>query len=482
MSVAKIFFTPIKRMFHAIICVDSTGRGIGKNNGIPFKNTEDLKNFKRITEGHIVIMGGNTWRSLPKKLPNRLNVVISRSIKSENNKPDMVFNTIRECVIYLSNPQFKEKQKYVIGGAQIYDWFFEQKLINRLFLTEVEHNFNCDVKIAGIPFGCFRSIHSYETALVSALIKSAATMHKWSYSELQYINYTEMEFLNTLKNIMTNGVVQIDRTNVGTRSVFGTYLKFDLSNNTIPLSTTKRSSLRMIMEELLWILRGQTNANILSEKGIKVWNPNTTTEFLQKRGLPYNAGDIGSTYGFSLRHFGADYNGMHENYNGKGFDQLKEVIRLIKEEPTSRRIILNLWNPASLHKCALPPCLFCYEFYVDTVERTLSCIMVQRSSDISLAGYWNVGTGSLLTHMLARITGLKAKELHWSICNAHIYLNQESAVNEQLDRTPRTFPKLYFKETAPSLENGKDITEFEYSDLILVGYNPYPPIKSILNA
>lgn len=154
-----------------------------------------------------------------------------------------------------------------------------------------------------------------------------------------------------------------------------------------------------------------------------------------------------------------------------------ECIRLIKEEPTSRRIVISLWNPCDLNKMSLPPCGYQYQFYVSN-NTHLSCKITQRSSDISLAGGWNVASGALLTILMARICGLEPKELIWSPGDTHIYLNQLEAVKEQLKRTPRIFPKLYFRDDCKKL----DITDFEFSDLVLVNYNPYPTIKIVMNA
>lgn len=286
----------------------------------------------------------------------------------------------------------------------------------------------------------------------------------------------EQQLLDTLSSILKQGETRVDRTGIGTKSIFGIDMRFDLSNNTFPLLTTRKLSLRMIFEELMWFLRGQTDTKILKEKKVPVWNANSSRDFLDKRNLGhYEEGDIGPAYGFQFRHFGATYVDCHTDYKLQGFDQLNYVIDLLKNDPTSRRIIMNIWNPCVLDQVALPPCLFCYQFYVSE-GKYLSCKLTQRSSDISLAGGWNIATGSLLVYMLSALCGYEPKELIWSIGDCHIYLNQIEGVKEQLKRHPRSSPKLHILKTPDKIE------EFQYDCFRLDDYMPYPAIKLKLNA
>lgn len=286
----------------------------------------------------------------------------------------------------------------------------------------------------------------------------------------------EQQILDTLSTILKEGETRSDRTRIGTRSIFGVDMRFDLTDNNFPLITTRKLSLRMVFEELMWFLRGQTDAKILKDKKVPVWNANSSREFLDARGLShYEEGDIGSAYGFQFRHFGAKYTDCHTDYTGQGFDQVEYVIKLLKTNPTSRRIIMNLWNPTTLDEVALPPCLMMYQFYVSE-GKYLSCKLTQRSSDISLAGGWNIATGSLLVYMLSAICNLKPKELIWSVGDCHVYLNQIDGVKEQLKRTPKRPPKLHIVKTPHSLE------EFEYNCFRLSNYTPHPAIKLALNA
>ena len=518
-------------MFSLIICSDRE-RGIGMHNGeIPFKNSADLKHFKKATTDNIVIMGRKTWDAIPIKyrpLSNRINVIISSkgyailenetfgrpdfmkplSVKDKIdycdsiNSPIMVFTSIKECVKELSKKQYKEKEKFVAGGATIYDYFWKNSLVSHIYSTIVYHNFNCEV-FTQIPIvddllesehwdmTSFEKMTFDDAVAFDKELKKCMPEYSWTYYRFSYINKEEKQFLNVLKSVDEEGEIRNDRTGTGTKAIFAPAdMRFDLTNNNFPLLTTRAMNLRLIFEELMFFLRGQTDIKILEEKKVKIWTPNTTREFLDSRGLQhYDVGDIGATYGFLYRHQGANYINCQTDYTGQGFDQLAEVIRLLKEDPYSRRIMINLWDPINMHKMSLPPCLFNFQFYVsfDALNtKWLSCKITQRSSDISLAGGWNIATGALFTHMLAHVTGMRPKSLIWSPGDTHIYLNQLEGVKNQLSREPRIFPKLYFKKNEKNKETKenkeKEITDFEFTDLELVNYNPHAPIKLAMNA
>jgi thymidylate synthase len=469
-------------MFSLVLCLDKNN-GIGMYDGtIPFKNSADMANFKRLTTGNIVIMGRKTWETLKGPLQGRLNIIVSsaRFDSIEECPNTMKFKSIEACMIELSKKEYTSKKKYVIGGASLYNYFLLNKLAQRIYCTKVHADFACEVKV---NYNFLNDIYISEEPEImeveNKLKECAADGNIWTYRIYEFLNQEEGYFLSSLREVIECGANRADRTRIGTKAVFGHYFEFNLSGNTIPLGTTKPVPLRLVFEELMWFLRGQTDSKILEAKGVNIWKGNSSREFLDSRGLAYKEGDTGPAYGFAFRHYGADYVGADANYEGKGFDQLEEVIRLIREEPHSRRILINLWNPAALHKTPLPPCLYGYQFFVDTEKKTLSCLMSQRSSDISLAGFWNIATGSLLTILLARITGLKPSCLKWMVGDIHIYNNQIDAVQTQLGRAARCYPKIFFKDTAPSSPG--NITDFVYEDIILVGYNPYPAIKSIMN-
>ncbi|CAM9244375.1 unnamed protein product [Ascophyllum nodosum] len=283
-------------------------------------------------------------------------------------------------------------------------------------------------------------------------------------------NEEEMQYLRLVKEILDNGVRRGDRTGTGTLSKFGVQMRFSLREERFPLLTTKRVFWRGVAEELLWFISGCTNANVLKERGIHIWDGNGSREFLDNLGLTdREEGDLGPVYGFQWRHFGAEYTNMRADYTGKGVDQLAECIKKIKTNPEDRRIVLSAWNPADLGKMALPPChMFC-QFYV--AEGELSCQMYQRSADMGLGVPFNIASYALLTRLVAQACDLKAGEFVHTIGDAHVYLNHVEALREQLRRKPRPFPTLSI---APGKNN---IDSFEYSDFELRGYSPHKTIK-----
>lgn len=282
-------------------------------------------------------------------------------------------------------------------------------------------------------------------------------------------DHPEYQYLNLVKDVIETGSKKDDRTGIGIMSKFGAMMKFPLKD-TFPLLTTKRVFFRGVAEELLFFIRGDTNTNHLVEKGVKIWEGNTTREFLDSRKLyDKEVGDMGPMYGWQMRHWGADYVNMDTDYTGKGIDQLKECIRLIKDEPTSRRIVMSVWNVGDLDKGVLAPCHILVQFYVTNGE--LSCLMYQRSADLGLGVAFNIASYSLLTCMIAHSVGLQTGEFVHTLGDAHVYLNHVEPLKVQLERTPKPLPKLVFK-CEP-----KNIEEYTMDDFEIVGYNCWPTIK-----
>eukprot|EP00920_Eleutheroschizon_duboscqi_P038010 GHVT01090925.1.p1 GENE.GHVT01090925.1~~GHVT01090925.1.p1 ORF type:complete len:480 (+),score=77.59 GHVT01090925.1:872-2311(+) len=224
------------------------------------------------------------------------------------------------------------------------------------------------------------------------LVDPVATIKLRRHPELQYIDL--------IADIINRGSKAMDRTQVGTLMQFGRQMRFDLRKS-FPLLTTKKVFWRGVVEELLWFIRGETNGNVLANKGVKIWEANGTREFLDNRGLTEReVGDLGPIYGFQWRHFGADYKDMHADYSGKGVDQLKNVIELLKTDPNSRRNIMCAWNAKDLPSMALPPCHALVQFQVCSGE--LSCMMFQRSADMGLGVPFNIASYALLTCIVAK--------------------------------------------------------------------------------
>ena len=281
-----------------------------------------------------------------------------------------------------------------------------------------------------------------------------------------------------MNKILNEGQSNNDRTGVGTLSVFGAMLKFDL-RDTFPISTTKRIFFRAIFEELMLYLSGKTDNTILQDKGIHVWDGNTSREFLDKRGLThYPTGDMGQTYGFNMRHYGGVYTDCKTEYPpGYGYDQLANVIHLIKNDPYSRRIIIDLWDPSTIDKAALPSCLCKYQFNVNVEKRELNLAIYLRSSDYFLANNWNTCTGALLVHMICNLEGVELTpgELTVFIADAHIYKSHIEQVKKNLARRPYPYPKLLVNGNE---QKKKNIMDFVWEDFELVGYKCHPGIKA----
>lgn len=255
--------------------------------------------------------------------------------------------------------------------------------------------------------------------------------------------YEERIYLNALFTILEKGEKRTDRTGTGTLSIFGrTHLSFDLQGGQIPLLTTRRIYWKGVVEELLWMIRGCTDAKELAKKHVHIWDANGSREALDKLGFKNRKeGDLGPVYGFQWRHFGAKYIDCETNYKGQGVDQLQNVVSLVRKNPDSRRIVMSSWNVCDIPLMALPPCHVSAQFYVHLEEKKLSCMVYQRSADFALGVPFNIASYALLTHMIARVCKLEAKNLHYTVGDAHIYNNHVDAIKTQLAREPEApFP------------------------------------------
>ena len=258
------------------------------------------------------------------------------------------------------------------------------------------------------------------------------------------------QYLDLLREIRDNGVTKTDRTGVGTKSIFGHQMRFNLQDG-FPLLTTKKVFLKGIIYELLWFLKGDTNIKFLTDHNVHIWD-----EWADENG------DLGYVYGKQWRSW--------EATDGRVIDQISQVVDLIKNHPNSRRILVTAWNPAEIDKMALPPWHCLFQFYV--ADGKLSCQLYQRSADTFLGVPFNIASYALLTMMLAQVCDLKPGEFIHTTGDTHIYLNHLNQVNEQLSREPRPLPKMIIN---PDV---KSIFDFKYEDFKLEGYDPYPAIKA----
>ena len=257
------------------------------------------------------------------------------------------------------------------------------------------------------------------------------------------------QYLDLLRHILDNGVVKGDRTGTGTISTFGYQMRFNLEEG-FPLVTTKKLHLKSIIYELLWFLRGDTNARWLQERGVRIWNEWASPD-----------GDLGHIYGYQWRSWPA--------YDGGFIDQISEAVDTIKNDPDSRRIIVSAWNVADLKNMNLPPCHAFFQFYV--ADGRLSLQLYQRSADSFLGVPFNIASYALLTMMMAQVCGLRPGDFIHTLGDAHIYNNHFEQVREQLSRTPRALPTMRINPDVHS------IFDFKYEDFTLENYDPLPHIK-----
>tara|TARA_B100001059_G_scaffold106939_1_gene106607 strand:+ start:1394 stop:2275 length:882 start_codon:yes stop_codon:yes gene_type:complete len=256
----------------------------------------------------------------------------------------------------------------------------------------------------------------------------------------------EHQYLDLIEEVLTNGTFEMSR-NGNTYSIFGHQMTFSLKNGTLPLLTTKRVGWKTCFRELMWFVRGCTNNAELQKQNVKIWNANASREFLDSRGLTdLSENDLGPIYGHQWRHFNASYVSCHTDYTGQGIDQLQNIIHALKdpEQHHSRRLVMSAWNPCQLHEMALPPCHVLVQFKVRD-HKYLSCSLYQRSGDIGLGIPFNIASYSLLTHILAKHCGLEAEKFIHTIGDAHIYEDHKEALQEQITRTPYSFPQIEIK-------------------------------------
>jgi len=258
------------------------------------------------------------------------------------------------------------------------------------------------------------------------------------------------QYLDLLQHVLANGALKSDRTGIGTRSIFGYQMRFDLADG-FPLLTTKKLHLKSIIHELLWFLRGDTNVAYLQDHGVRIWN-----EWADA------AGELGPVYGHQWRSWPAP--------DGHGIDQIARLVEAIKRTPNSRRLIVSAWNVADIDAMKLPPCHCLFQLYVS--DGRLSCQLYQRSGDVFLGVPFNIASYALLTQMLAQVCDLQPGEFIHTFGDVHLYLNHAEQALLQLGREPRPLPRMIIN---PAV---KDIFGFRYEDFSLTGYDPHPHIAA----
>ena len=470
---------------------------IGENDKLLIHSKKDLKNFQQITTGksetkNIVIMGYKTWLSIPegkRPLKDRMNIVLTKShivSESENVKS---FKSLEKAFSWSSKGG---GEIFVIGGTQIFNECCKSEYIDnldKLYVTRFDDNYHPRNTTHSFPSQLFNDmklvkqspinheicerphLETPKSFLDEYLKEQTSKSISFTfdiYQNKNEINEEEYQYLNLLKKVLEEGL-ETESRNSKVFSLFGEKMVYDLSKG-FPLLTTKRVGYKTVLRELLWFIRGSTSNKELTDKKVHIWTQNSSREFLDSRGLDHEEGDLGPVYGFQWRHFGAEYEDKDTDYRGKGVDQLQNVIDLIKNEPNSRRIILNSWNASDLDKMALPPCHVMCQFNVDTKNNKLDCQLYQRSGDMFLGVPFNIASYAFLTHIIGKITGYQVGRLIHILGDTHIYESHLDAVKEQIERVPYQFPELSISNELTDINTIKEeyftFQNYKYHDKI----------------
>jgi len=447
--------------FDIVACVDKNN-GLGKDNTIPWMKSEygkeDMNYFRSLTtqtiyekKKNIVIMGFNTFRSLSyKALVNRFNIVISKTNTCNYDNihyEESLDNALKYCLVH------KEEYNriFVIGGKKLYDIALKHPCCRNIYLTRLldDIDYKCDVF-----FNMNKSCK---------LINQYQNMYNL-YETYENTNQGEINYLNLLNTILLNGNNKDSRSG-DVISMFSSSLTYNIEEY-FPLLTTKQVPLRLIFEELMFFIRGETNNKILKDKKVTIWNGNTTQKFIDDNNLPYKEDDMGPMYGFQWRHFGEKYIDCNTEYNG--YDQLKQVIEQIqsRSKKEARRIMMTSFNPIDARNSVLYPCHGNTIQFNVREDKYLDCNMYQRSADMFLGLPFNIASYALFVYIIANITNLSPGKLTIMLGDHHIYSEHIGVVKKQIERIPYQFPKLTINKQL-SLDN---VNTLVFSDIKLVDY------------
>ncbi len=476
------------KKFNVILATDQDG-GFGLDGELPWDLEKDYGFFKSVTRTHsilpginftdnILIAGRKTWESMDRKpLPGRVTWVVTSQWEElektyGNNKikffPNFFF-------AYRHAQTYTQSDIWVIGGKSIYDEALRHWACDQVYWTKVCGTFKTDVSIdmTSYPIEWTGKMTTNDVDLNTGIV------YELEFNQGYFKGNIESQYLETLYQVITTGESRQTR-NAITFSKFNKTISCDLSQG-FPLLTTKKMFWKGIVEELLFFIRGETDSTKLSAQGVKIWEPNTTQEFLDSVGLPYEPGCMGPMYGYQWRHWGkpfiptnkANPTQLNSDKPNAGIDQLAKVIEEIKTDPHSRRILMTDFNPSQVHQGVLYPChSIVMQFYVD--HGKLSCMMYQRSADAFLGLPFNIASTSLLTHIIAKLTGLEPGHVHIVLGDYHIYDSHTSQVYEQLARVPLNLAQLVL----PDFTSLDQVEKANYEDFKLVGYQSCPAIKA----
>lgn len=475
------------RKINLVVAVDMLN-GFSKNNMIPWNFKEDLKYFQKITHNTNVIMGRKTWDTLPQKhkpLKNRNNIIVSSTMTYTSDKDKDKYQIARSFDDAL-NICDKSKPIFAIGGKSIYESAIDSSILDKLYITNINKDYQCDNRFP------FHKLDNYNyTKLSSRLSQNEDHKYLLNYEILQVdskkynTNIEEGNYLNNLRNIYLHGNYRSTR-NGNTYSLFNNScdLEFDLENYRLPLLTTKKMYWKGIFEELKFFIRGKTNTNLLKDKGVNIWNANTTREFLDDNDLDhYDVGDMGPMYGFQWRHYGAEYKGMNHDYTNEGFDQLSNVIQTILKDPHNRRIMMTTFDPSKVKESVLAPChSLIIQFYVNDDHR-LSMKMYQRSADYFLGVPFNITSSALLLMIISKLTNLKPGRLYITFGDVHIYEEHIDQVKKQINRDPYEFPTIdmsSLKDTISAYQILNQMENIQFENFSLINYKCHGKLSAVM--
>jgi dihydrofolate reductase / thymidylate synthase len=481
-----------------ILAVDKNF-GISKNGNIPWHFPPDYKFFKEMTitdndKQNIVIMGRNTWEKLPdtfKPLSNRINIIVSSTMDNEDldkyksKETCILVKTPKDVDVYLRDNIGTYNKAFVCGGSGLYDHYIQTGVYNfTVYITLINADFGCDNIIdKDMLFGRIGHLNLLKTEKYNDVKLDfcyGTTNPNNSPKTLQQQEQIwEKDYLKIIQHCL-ECEPRVGR-NGTTFSCFQKNIHVDLSRG-FPVMTTKKLYWKGVVEELLFFLKGNTDSQLLSANNVRIWDANTTREFLDLRGLEhYDIGDMGPMYGWNWRHFGAEYNGKDHNYSGLGFDQLKDVISKIINDPTNRRIMMTTFDPSKVSESVLAPChSIVLQFYVD--GDNLDMFMYQRSADIFLGVPFNITSNALLLSIIALAAGKKPRNLYITFGDTHLYEEHIEQAHEQLKREPYHRPLLLIRKHASCIENVNEAMTFidtlEFKDFKLVNYESQLSIKA----
>lgn len=420
--------------------------------------------------GNTVIMDYETFESFGSRpVMGCFNIVLVPSAHSADSDVHNLIFIKNICEIDVLD---QNEDIFILGGYQLYAYYMMHAATIYATIIEKERD------DGGESFPC-RYFHQFIIAEASDRIWN--TTHN-CFS--RYIRYAaaanadadaanaavaeEQEYLKLINTILVHGSARPDRTGIGTMSLFGEHLQFDIRNH-VPFITTKTLAWRAVIHELLWFLRGSSDSKELESAGVNIWKGNTSRAFLDSRGLfDYHEGETGPLYGHALRHYGAPYGSK------AGYDQLESLVASIKNDPFSRRHVLTTYNPEVVDQCVLAPCHgIAIQFYVED-NLGLSCQVYCRSSDVFLGLPFNIASYAVLTYLVAKKTGYQPKSLKMTLGDAHIYANHVTQSWTQVGRDPLPFPKLKVCDSVVE----KDWEKITIDDFELIGYISHPAIKA----